>query len=96
MFCRNCGKEIQDGERFCASCGAEQNTSVDSVKIPRSQRTTVSLKSHTVTALLFVFAVLIGGFAFYAEKIKVNPWIEADTFSLDVLKSNVQSFENNK
>ena len=22
MFCKNCGKEIADGTRFCASCGA--------------------------------------------------------------------------
>ena len=22
MFCKNCGKEIADGARFCASCGA--------------------------------------------------------------------------
>lgn len=24
MFCRNCGKEVEDGARFCPQCGANQ------------------------------------------------------------------------
>jgi len=24
MFCNNCGSQLQDGQRFCANCGAEQ------------------------------------------------------------------------
>ena len=23
MFCKNCGKELKDGAKFCASCGAQ-------------------------------------------------------------------------
>lgn len=26
MFCKNCGKEISEGTRFCPGCGAEQNS----------------------------------------------------------------------
>lgn len=26
MFCRNCGTELAEGSRFCASCGAQQGT----------------------------------------------------------------------
>lgn len=26
MFCKNCGKEIEDGIKFCPECGASQNT----------------------------------------------------------------------
>ena len=25
MFCRNCGKQLQDGDRFCFGCGAMQD-----------------------------------------------------------------------
>lgn len=28
MFCRNCGKEIRDGARFCPGCGAKQTETV--------------------------------------------------------------------
>lgn len=29
MYCRNCGKEIQEGSNYCPICGAKQNVSYE-------------------------------------------------------------------
>ena len=34
MFCRNCGKEIPDGEKFCTSCGTATNVNKKKGSIP--------------------------------------------------------------
>ena len=31
MFCHNCGKEIQDGVKFCTYCGKAQNVTSESI-----------------------------------------------------------------
>jgi len=36
MFCRNCGKEVAQGDKFCANCGVPINTPTTD-KIPQSQ-----------------------------------------------------------
>mgnify|MGYP002627258840 CR=1 FL=1 len=68
MFCRNCGKEILHGERFCASCGAELYSSVTPVQTTSFRKTNVSPKSRTVTALLAFFLGGLGIHRFYVGK----------------------------
>jgi len=34
MFCQHCGKQIQDGARFCPGCGAAQATPIQSAPVP--------------------------------------------------------------
>ena len=37
MFCKNCGKEIKDGTKFCEFCGAEQDSVISNNNISSNQ-----------------------------------------------------------
>lgn len=38
MFCRNCGKEIPNGFRFCAECGTPiENASAPATETPEAE-----------------------------------------------------------
>ena len=64
MFCKNCGKEMNDGERFCPSCGTEQNTSI----AQKQRNANASPKSRTIAALLCFFLGYLGIHRFYVGK----------------------------
>ena len=34
MFCPNCGKEIEDGAKFCSECGAALNSEAETEREP--------------------------------------------------------------
>ncbi len=34
MFCKNCGKELVDGAKFCDGCGASQQTIEQNINVP--------------------------------------------------------------
>ena len=64
MFCPKCGKQLVDGARFCASCGAQlegtQAQSVVSVQIPPApKRGKKSFAIGAVAATIVVVAVLV-------------------------------------
>ena len=67
MFCKHCGKEIDEGTKFCPSCGKEQASgSVQSnPSIPSED---ISPKSRTIAALLAFFLGGLGIHRFYVGK----------------------------
>ena len=72
MFCKNCGKEISDGTKFCPECGATQEASTvgspSTEKDNSNQTANCSQKSRTVTALLAFFLGGLGIHRFYVGK----------------------------
>lgn len=50
MFCKKCGNEIKEGERFCSKCGT--NTDKKSLKKP--------IIIGSIIAIIFIIAVIVG------------------------------------
>lgn len=51
MFCKKCGKEIEDGVKFCPSCGASQENETIKAEV-------VSKEEHSTMKLIaFIFAI---------------------------------------
>lgn len=48
MFCKNCGREIKDGVKFCPYCGAERTTDSEKKEIEKGEKggKTEKKKSH--------------------------------------------------
>lgn len=74
MYCKYCGREIEDNATFCPYCGKslsnESNMSSDlkNIVYPKDDGN-VSPKSRLVTLLLCFFLGGVGGHIFYAGKI---------------------------
>ncbi len=56
MFCRNCGKEVAEGAKFCGVCGAAQNAGVSGVKNNKKNNIAMGV---TLGIVLLVLGVLI-------------------------------------
>lgn len=74
MFCKNCGKEIACGTKFCPECGSSQETDTILKGKPSNQREEIrgkacSQKSRTITALLAFLLGFIGVHRFYVGKV---------------------------
>lgn len=41
MFCKNCGKELKEGAKFCAACGAQM---IDEKSVPAEDSAVESLQ----------------------------------------------------
>ncbi len=54
MFCKNCGKEISDGTKFCNHCGASQQETAQPVKTgaPAPKNNTVKIAIVAAVALV--------------------------------------------
>ena len=75
MYCKNCGKEVKDGVKFCTHCGAKINVE------PAASKETVSLKSEepdvnpkqeeakdkskSMAPFIVIAAIIIAGIVFY-------------------------------
>jgi hypothetical protein len=68
MFCRNCGTELAEGSRFCASCGAQQGTATDtertaSTATPPPAAAPVKrhnwFRRHKITTVVLALVILI-------------------------------------
>ena len=73
MFCKNCGKRIEEDVRFCPECGTAQEKA-ESVAMENgnqglSQHTSVSPKSRTIVALIAFFFGSLGIHRFYVGKV---------------------------
>ncbi|MBQ3193691.1 MAG: zinc ribbon domain-containing protein [Oscillospiraceae bacterium] len=55
-FCQNCGKELNDGARFCGNCGQDQHASVPATKPTRTGGTKrlhcPECKSHDISPVV--------------------------------------------
>ena len=78
MFCKNCGKEIEDGAKFCPSCGATQEVAnhehSSPAPVPRWEgadeaKGKSSSKSRLIAALLAFFLGWLGIHRFYVGKV---------------------------
>lgn len=78
MFCKHCGKQIEDDVRFCKYCGGDQegHSSYDSTQAfmparssPPERRRKGSPKSRLIAALLAFFLGWCGAHRYYVGKI---------------------------
>ena len=63
MFCKNCGKEIEDSAKFCKHCGASMNDNTaaignESVKQNAVTDSEVAVKKKSSKSLYFVALLL--------------------------------------
>lgn len=59
-FCRNCGKELHEGDRFCPNCGADQQIEA---LIQRKE----SNERWMITLLLCIWLGCFGAHRFYTK-----------------------------
>ena len=54
MFCKNCGKEIDDGAVVCPNCGVAVST------VPTETQSAPVTQKNTIALVGFIFSFLIG------------------------------------
>ncbi len=70
MFCKSCGKEIENGVRFCPECGATlQESGIPQWHDNSASKSNVSSKSRLVACLLSFFVGWLGIHRFYVGKV---------------------------
>ena len=73
MYCKNCGKQIEDGTKFCPECGADQGgttvTQQPVINIFNETKPGGSDKNKWIAFLLCFFLGGIGAHRFYVGKI---------------------------
>lgn len=65
MKCKNCGNEIQEGDKFCSKCGKEANVSKE-LKLKKWQLVIL------LTVIIFILALLITMLGLYISKPKLT------------------------
>ncbi len=73
MFCVKCGKELEEGAKFCSECGYSVNGQVTNVEKTEKEEAevvdqTISEKSRLVAFLLAFFVGVLGIHNFYLGK----------------------------
>ena len=73
MFCKNCGKEIEEDVKFCPECGTAQekaeSVAMENGNLGLPQNTGMSPKSRTIVALIAFFLGSLGIHRFYVGKV---------------------------
>ncbi len=64
MFCRECGKEIENNTKFCPECGYNQSE----ISSDYEDRKTIKTKSKSLTFILCLFLGAIGIHRMYLNK----------------------------
>ena len=67
MYCRNCGKEITDGAKFCKYCGTKM-TYRGVPETPPEEDDSGSSLTVPIIAALIVLLILLGGVVFFLLK----------------------------
>lgn len=57
MFCKNCGKELEEGIKFCPKCGTAVDSVVDNIQEELPERT--EKKEHRFFLKLFPWLILL-------------------------------------
>lgn len=63
MFCKNCGTQMNDGTKFCPSCGANQDAQQSRGAAPQSSQSDVEQNKGMAILSYLGFLVLIPFFA---------------------------------
>lgn len=58
MFCKNCGKQLNDNAKFCDGCGSPTNGTGNSYNQPGQQRPLGDLQENTVINVLAYLGIL--------------------------------------
>jgi len=61
MFCPNCGREVEPGERFCVQCGAPLEVTAPVKKRSTSRWPKIVGIAGGLVAVVVIIALLIGG-----------------------------------
>ena len=65
MFCKNCGKEIENDSKFCPKCGAKQKDESNNVEESKYDNPTNVLKICIWLAISALLIILFIGIAFF-------------------------------
>lgn len=89
MFCKNCGKEIKDGTKFCEFCGAEQ----ENVQPIEQGSTVVGTKKKSKKKIFIIIGVILAIIIIWAacgnkSSKKENNQIEITTEMSKYTKTN--------
>jgi uncharacterized membrane protein len=70
MFCKNCGKEMQDGAGFCPNCGAKQDSTTQPSNpiSPNTAKTGTGLQQNVAGLLCYLGAWVTGIIFLVIEK----------------------------
>ena len=61
MYCKNCGKEIPDGVKFCPKCGeAIDSISITQTNKEREAQQTRSVGKGVLLAIVAIIGLLVG------------------------------------
>lgn len=63
MFCNNCGKEINEGTKFCNHCGASQEASAPQPTMANNTVPTNTPKKNNTLKMIIIAAVVVVCFA---------------------------------
>lgn len=72
MFCRNCGKEIENGSRFCAFCGAQLNADSKSVEAPIIEDKEPKMQEIRMGAVIGIILLVLGLLATFYMIMSIN------------------------
>ena len=59
MFCNNCGKEINEGTKFCNHCGASQEASAPQPTMANNTVPTNTPKKNNTLKMIIIAAVVM-------------------------------------
>ena len=89
MYCRNCGKEIKDGNTFCTNCGKKIYTQ----KV-ETNKNTINIKFNYILIIIAVILIIVGTsiFLLYKDSKHNN---DINTIQTNVVYENKEIDKNN-
>lgn len=101
MYCKSCGNEVADGARFCKSCGAAQETALQST--PEQTKTEAKTNANTkkklptgaivaiIIAAVIVIGAVAGGIVYSSSKDKDKQENVPSASSSSTLENNTEN-----
>ena len=91
MFCRNCGKEIKEQEKFCPYCGSKVDERVNEEKqseMPKNNEKKKSVGKKAVVGIVILVVIVVGAFCGYHFLKKNN--VQQSKLKKEQLEKNVK------
>lgn len=79
MYCRYCGKEIENGAPFCSFCGGEQNESSSPTNHPRHS---IDVNSEEFHRRVSITLSILTPLSFLLPWVKIETWMIDKSWSL--------------